>query len=136
MLALSALLVTSPAAFADDPSDVEVILDSAASWEVSEVEPALGLDAFSGKATLSDAELGSHRAREALEVQQITINDQEQDGTVTDNVAIGTTNGGNQINGDAFRDSAGFMSTVQNTGNNVLIQTSTIINVTVETPSQ
>ena len=101
----------------------------------AESEATLDLDALDNVAALSDEELNSHRAREKLEVEQITLNDQTQDGDVTDNVAIGNTNGDNLINGDAFSDSSGFLSTVQNTGNNVLIQNSTIINVSVEAPT-
>ena len=93
----------------------------------------LGLDAFDEGQVLSDEELGGHRARENVEVAGITINDQTQDGNVTDNVATGNTNGDNLINGEAFSDASGFMSTIQNTGNNVLIQNSTIINVSVDT---
>ncbi len=84
---------------------------------------------------LSDEELGSQRAREDVGVQHITINDQDQGGDVTDNVAMGNTNGDNVINGESFTNSSGFFSTVQNTGNNVLIQSSTIINVTVDAPT-
>lgn len=92
------------------------------------------LAAFEDAGTLSDEELNKHRAREKIEVDQITLNNQDQDGDVTDNVAVGNTNGDNVINGQAFSDSSGFLSSVQNTGNNVLIQNSTIINVSVETP--
>ncbi|MBT8089357.1 MAG: hypothetical protein KJO01_04050 [Gammaproteobacteria bacterium] len=97
--------------------------------------PLLELAAFEDAGTLSDDELNKHRAREEIKVDQITLNNQDQDGDVTDNVAIGNTNGDNVINGQAFSDSSGFLSSVQNTGNNVLIQNSTIINVSVETPS-
>ncbi|MGI9270731.1 MAG: hypothetical protein ACR2QT_03080 [Woeseiaceae bacterium] len=100
-----------------------------------EGETLLELDAFDDSGTLSDDELNSQRAREDLQIDSITINDQDQDGDVTDNVAIGNTNGDNLINGEAFSNSSGFLSTVQNTGNNVLIQNSTIINVTVDTPT-
>ena len=96
--------------------------------------PLLDLAAFEDGATLSDEELNKHRAREKIEIEQITLNNQDQDGDVTDNVAVGNTNGDNVINGQAFSDSSGFLSSVQNTGNNVLIQNSTIINVSVETP--
>ena len=100
--------------------------------EPADQETILDLDALDSVGTLTDEELNSHRARENIEVEKITLNDQTQDGDVTDNVAIGNSNGDNLINGDAFSDSSGFLSTVQNTGNNVLIQNSTIINVTVE----
>ena len=96
--------------------------------------PLLDLAAFEDGGTLSDEELNKHRARENIEIEQITLNNQDQDGDVSDNVAVGNTNGDNVINGQAFSDSSGFLSSVQNTGNNVLIQNSTIINVSVETP--
>lgn len=95
----------------------------------------LGLDAFESSAVLSDDELGTQRAKEKTELADVTINDQDQNGDVTDNVAVGNTTGNNLIDGNAFSNSAGFMSTVQNSGNNVLIQNSTIINVSVDTPT-
>ena len=129
------LLMLSATVLADDPKrateDLEAVIEATATEEDA---PLLDLAAFEDGGTLSDDELGAHRARENLEIDQITINDQDQDGDVTDNVAIGNTNGDNLINGEAFSNSSGFLSTVQNTGNNVLIQNSTIINVSVETP--
>ncbi len=115
-----------------EETDAAAVIDPTVS---TESEATLDLDALDNVDTLSDEELNSHRAREKLEVDQITLNDQTQDGDVTDNVAIGNTNGDNLINGDAFSDASGFLSTVQNTGNNVLIQNSTIINVSVEAPT-
>lgn len=127
LMVLSSLSMPLMAEDADKATEVEI--DTAADEAVVE------LDAFEGSATLSDEELGSHRARENIEVESITLNNQDQDGDVTDNVAIGTTSGDNLISGDAFSNSSGFLSTVQNSGNNVLIQNSTIINVSVEAPT-
>lgn len=118
---------TATAEDAEDPRDL-------ASLSVSE-DSLLDLTAFEEGTVLSDAELNTHRARENIEIDQITINDQDQDGDVEGNVAIGNTNGHNLIKGEAFSNSSGFLSTVQNTGNNVLIQNSTIINVSVDTPT-
>ena len=118
---------TAIAEDAEDPRDL-------ASSSVSE-DSLLDLTAFEEGTVLSDAELNTHRARENIEIDQITINDQDQDGDVEGNVAIGNTNGHNLIKGEAFSNSSGFLSTVQNTGNNVLIQNSTIINVSVDTPT-
>lgn len=125
------ILLLSAAVIAEDP-------EKAAAEIVEPVteQSVVELDTFDDVAALSDEQLNTHRAREKIEVSQITINDQEQDGDVSENVAIGNTNGDNLINGEAFSDSSGFLSTVQNTGNNVLIQNSTIINVTVETPGE
>ena len=127
---LPILLSLAMYATAEEIDDVT----AAESGEASDTEAILELDVLDTAGTLTDEELNSHRARENIEVEQITLNDQNQDGDVTENVAIGNTNGDNLINGEAFSDSSGFLSTVQNTGNNVLIQNSTIINVTVETP--
>lgn len=121
-----AVLSAMPAGFAEEPAAAEAVPAQAADDE---------LDLLTEVAALSDEELGSQRAREDIGVQHITINDQDQGGEVTENVALGNTNGDNVINGDAFTNSSGFLSTVQNTGNNVLIQSSTIINVTVDAPT-
>lgn len=126
-----ALLAVSMLAIAEEEvTDVEDVPTASA-----EKAPLLDLSAFEDVGTLSDEELNTQRAREKIQVEQITVNDQDQDGDVTDNVAMGNTNGDNLINGEAFSNSSGFLSTVQNTGNNVLIQNSTIINVSVETPA-
>ena len=71
-------------------------------------------------------------ARTNIEVHHVTINDQELNGVVSDNTAINNNTGDNIISDGAFNDAAGFIGTVQNSGNNVLIQNSTIINVAVE----
>ena len=131
VILLPALFALAMSAAAEESADES----TAAPAETLDDEVILSLEAFEDTGTLSDEELSSHRARENIEVSVMTINDQDQDGDVTENVAIGNTNGDNLINGEAFSDSSGFLSTVQNTGNNVLIQNSTIINVTVETPT-
>jgi hypothetical protein len=50
-------------------------------------------------------------------------------GTVSDNVAERLVTGDNAIGGSAFEGSAGLPMVIQNTGNNVLIQNATIVNV-------
>lgn len=130
-LAAMLLLLAVPV-LAEDAEQADVTPGDAVIEESA--ESVLELDAFNDSATLTDEELGSQRAREDIEIDTITLIGQEQDGEVSDNVAIGNNNGDNLINGEAFSNSSGFLSTVQNTGNNVLIQNSTIINVAVETP--
>jgi hypothetical protein len=83
-----------------------------------------------GKALTTDA-LGDQRAKAKLEVDKITINAPTQNGVVAGNAAINTTNGANSIGGTAFSGASGLVNTIQNTGNNVLIQNSTIVNVSV-----
>lgn len=50
-------------------------------------------------------------------------------GTVSNNTATHVATGDNTLTGDAFSNAAGLPSVVQNTGNNVLIQTGVIVNV-------
>ncbi len=131
-LRVAAIALLLPVAAALPDEGAEPIETASHNTEDGQTE---SLAAFEKATILSDDELNAHRAREHIEVDQITINDQTQDGDVTDNVAIANTNGDNLINGDAFTNSSGFMSTVQNTGNNVLIQNSTIINVSIDVPA-
>lgn len=128
LMVLPVLLLLPISATADEPANTE-------QTAADDTEVMVDLGAFGEDGSLSDEQLNSHRARENIELEQITLNNQDQDGDVTDNIAIGTTNGDNMISGEAFSNSAGFLSTVQNTGNNVLIQNSTIINVEVDTPA-
>ncbi|MDJ0927621.1 MAG: carbon storage regulator [Gammaproteobacteria bacterium] len=93
----------------------------------------ISLDALLGDAAaISDDDLEAQRARAMLEVEKVVINEQNLNGVVSDNTAIDTVTGHNAISGEAFTGAAGFVSSIQNTGNNVLIQSSTIVNVTVE----
>lgn len=60
------------------------------------------------------------------------FNDMQLKGVVADNRAINVSTGNNAITDGAFAASAGVPMVVQNTGNNVLIQNATIINVQVK----
>lgn len=80
---------------------------------------------------VSDAALGAESGKAQLQLDKVTINDQDLNGVSEDNIATGNTNGNNTISGDAFSNSAGFVTAIQNTGNNVLIQDATIINISM-----
>lgn len=56
--------------------------------------------------------------------ERMTLN-----GTVSDNSASHVVTGSNAISGDSFSGAAGLPMVIQNTGNNVLIQNATIVNV-------
>ena len=56
-------------------------------------------------------------------------NDIKLNGEVKDNYAKDLTTGSNQITAGAFAGSSGFSTTIQNSGNNVLIQNATILNI-------
>jgi len=59
-------------------------------------------------------------------------NDMQLKGVVADNRAVNVTTGSNLITEGAFANSAGLPMVVQNSGNNVLIQNATIVNVQVK----
>ena len=60
------------------------------------------------------------------------VNDMKLNGVVSDNRASNRTNGNNAITDGAFAGVGGVPLVVQNSGNNVLIQSATIINVQVK----
>jgi hypothetical protein len=57
------------------------------------------------------------------------INQQTLNATMSDTEAKNTVSGGNLVSGSAFGNAAGLPTVIQNSGNNVLIQNSTIVNV-------
>ena len=81
---------------------------------------------------IPDDLLGNESAMARIDLGPIVINDQEVNGVVQGNVATGNTTGNNSIADGAFAGAAGFTTAIQNTGNNVLIQNSTIINVSLD----
>lgn len=56
-------------------------------------------------------------------------NDMQLKGVVSDNRAVNVTTGSNVITEGAFSSAAGVPMVVQNSGNNVLIQNATILNI-------
>ena len=91
-------------------ADVEAIDDDA-------------IDAFRDSA-VSDELLDASRGGADLELNKI-----RSDGMVRDNQAYNLTTGSNLITEGAFGGASGFSTVIQNSGNNVLIQNSTIINL-------
>ena len=83
-------------------------------------KPVLGVPALSAQA------LATRRGGTDV------FNDMQLKGVVADNRAINVTTGANQISDGAFAGTSGLPMVVQNTGNNVLIQNATIVNVQVK----
>lgn len=73
------------------------------------------------------AALGSYRGGADLHLNDITA-----DGLVQDNHASNLTTGVNIITEGSITGAAGIPTVIQNSGNNVLIQNSTIINVQMQ----
>lgn len=77
---------------------------------------------FGSKAVSADV-LASKRGGDGV------INENQLKGVVADNVAKNVSTGMNVISDGAFSGSTGMPMVIQNSGNNVLIQNSTIVNV-------
>jgi hypothetical protein len=76
-----------------------------------------------GSAPMPAAALANKRGGERV------FNDAQLKGTVADNSATNVATGTNTISDGAFSGSAGLSTVIQNSGNNVLIQNATIVNV-------
>jgi|TARA_Y100000588_G_scaffold31460_2_gene30757 hypothetical protein len=95
--------------------------------------------AFSAHAeniTLSDESVSLETMNEARGGQNVELDlvyaESDVDGISSDNVATNTVSGNNILSPGAFADSSGISSVIQNTGNNVLIQNSTVVNLTLK----
>ncbi len=84
---------------------------------------------FPALAPMSADQLEQSSGRQGLPLQW-QLNDTEQSATVTGNVLSGSVNtGDNWISDQAFQNMSGIATVIQNTGNQVVIQDSTQINV-------
>lgn len=121
LLGLSIGLAASVVAMADEPAAVPAA--------ATVVEAPLSL----GDAVPVSAEvLGTENAKAQIQIDKLVMNDQDLNGVVQGNTAINTQTGNNTVAPDAFTDTAGLVTLIQNTGNNVLIQNSTIVNIALE----
>ena len=98
-----------------------VSLSSGASAPVSEFA-IVRRNPFGSKPMTSDA-LASRRGGEGV------FNDNQLKGVVSNNSASNLTTGTNTISEGAFAGAVGLPTVIQNSGNNVLIQNATIVNV-------
>jgi hypothetical protein len=76
-----------------------------------------------GSVPLSAAALASKRGGDG------TLNDTQLKGEVSNNQASHVVTGANTIGEGAFAGAAGISTVIQNTGNNVLIQNATVVNL-------
>ncbi len=60
------------------------------------------------------------------------LSDADLNARLNDNVVYSSINGNNSIGKGAFSDSMGFPTVIQNSGNNVIIQNNTILNLTLQ----
>ncbi len=99
----------------------------------SEAAPALSetsAETESGTDSLGmvvpNAELAQYRGGTALQLSEMNL-----DSRLINNQAIANVTGSNFVTQDAFSGSSGFSTVVQNSGNNVIIQNATILNLSL-----
>jgi len=74
-------------------------------------------------------ELDKARGREGVNIT--TLNNMNLHATLIGNQAVNNVNGYNIIDHGSFAQASGITSVIQNSGNNVVIQDSTIVSVTI-----
>ena len=111
---LSLLVVSSLPAFAVD----------------SKTEAAQIFNQTMPNATLALKRGGDVRVQNNNQTQIINTN--TVNGSVNDVTVLNNITGNNSINGGAFTGAQGFPMVIQNSGNGVLIQNATILNVTIQ----
>lgn len=83
--------------------------------------------AWMSSAIVTDSELAGQRGG-----ADTHINENNASAVVRDNVATNLSTGNNSIHGDSFSGMSGVPMVVQNSGNNVVIQNSTILNLQLQ----
>lgn len=75
---------------------------------------------------ISDEGLSANRGGSALQFSEMRL-----DSKLVDNQAIANVTGSNFVTQSAFSGASGFSTVVQNSGNNVIIQNATILNLSL-----
>jgi hypothetical protein len=127
---------TSPAGgAANHPAETAVAQSApagAADDKAHDKDGGKAADALSSN-VIDERQLGGARGGAELQPVNLNVNQNNSNGSVSGNVATNLTTGTNNISDTAFSNSAGVPVVIQNTGNNVLIQNSTILNVQLGT---
>ncbi len=80
------------------------------------------------EAALSEDDLAGNRG-EGVAMDDMTLNEIDIDGSNHGNTVMNSVTGQNFIGNGAFNGASGMFDTIQNSGNNVLIQNATIVNI-------
>jgi len=99
-----------------------------AQWALPALADDIGATTgFSGFGVpVSDDDLSGYRGGSALQINEMKLNS-----NLLNNQAIGNVTGSNIVTQDAFSGASGFSTVVQNSGNNVIIQNATIVNLSL-----
>lgn len=116
---------TAVAAASSDTGAATVVAGAAASVTAVTPDAAPKLNIFG---TTANA-VASSKLDDVRGGAELVVNDMRLNGTVGGNAAINTLSGSNYVSDGSFANAAGLPTVIQNSGNNVLIQNATILNV-------
>lgn len=109
--------------FAATSQNSERAFNAAAQAQTEESQRETFPDTFEIAEAVSDGELASQRGTFNPSTSSFLFADS------SNNVAINSVTGQNNISDSAFNNASGVVSVIQNTGNNVVIQSSTVVNL-------
>lgn len=100
-------------------------------WLLIGLPPALADESWMKASALTEEELAGESGRQGVSMQW-QMNNSEQNGSVANNVLTGNVmTGDNHLSDRAFEQMSGIATVIQNTGNQVVIQDSTQINILI-----
>ena len=86
---------------------------------------------FNDEVLISDGELSS-QSGQGIKDPVISSDARLSNNVITVNPGSSVTNGNNIVSDQAFANSNGISAVIQNSGNNVIIQNSTVVNMTLQ----
>jgi len=112
---------------------VGALIVNAACWPLQAVaEEATQLITKDTTEIFGNAAVDSENLEISRGGADLNLFDVKNDGIVSENHASNLTTGSNWVTEGSFAGASGFSTVVQNSGNNVLIQNSTVINLQVK----
>jgi hypothetical protein len=103
---------------------VLLLIRGAPAWADPVAEPpASGRNEMPGSTVMTDEQLDQQRGR------QTVFNTNDVDGQLYNNEAVSNVTGSNFVTDGSFAGMSGFSTVIQNSGNNVLIQNATVLNL-------
>jgi len=83
---------------------------------------------------INAAELDQQRGRQGLNIDELVLQlgDVRADASISNNSLNSQSTGTNRVESGAFNNAAGLVFSVQNSGNHVVIQNTTLINVNLQ----
>lgn len=99
-----------------------------------DLHPADTLDATELGQALTPADMGKETGRQGVAIDELnnTLNSTETSGSVGSNVLYSTATGTNIVSDNAFGTTNGVATVIQNSGNQNVIQSSFILNLSVK----